>query len=97
MPRPVVPSFWLFSLAASSSLWYGQHQVGAVGDEDPAGGVDAPLGELVELAEEGLRLEHDAVADDAGDPRMQDARGIWRRMNCESPMTTVWPALAPPW
>ena len=26
--------------------------------------------------------------------RMPD--GIWRRMKCESPMTTVWPAFAPP-
>jgi hypothetical protein len=51
--------------------------VSAIGDEDAAGRVDAALGELVELAEEGLGLE--------------------RRMKCESPMTTVWPAFAPPW
>ena len=48
--------------------------MGAVGDEDPAGRVDAALGELVELGEEGLGLEHDAVADDAGHAGVQDAR-----------------------
>ena len=54
-------------------LVIGQDQMGAVGDEDPALGVDAPLGELVQLAEEGLGIEHDAVAHDAGDPRVEDA------------------------
>ena len=56
-------------------LVIGEHQVGAVGDEDPPGGGDAPLGELVQLAEERLRLEHHPVADHAGDPRMEDAGG----------------------
>ena len=74
-----------------------EHQVSPVGDEDPPRGVDAPLGELVQLAEEGLRLEHHPVADDADDTGCRMPEGIWRRTNWVSPMTTVWPALAPPW
>ena len=47
----------------------------AVGHEHPAGGVDAPLGQLVELAEECLGLQHHAVADDAGHLAVQDPGG----------------------
>ena len=52
-----------------------EHQVSPVGDEDPPRGGDAPLGELVQLAEEGLRLEHHTVADDADDTGVQNAGG----------------------
>ena len=74
MPRPVVPIFWLFSLAASSSLWNGSTRWARSETKMRPVGVDPALGELVELAEEGLGLEHDAVADDAGDAAVQDAR-----------------------
>ena len=49
--------------------------MGAVGDEEPAGGVDAALVQLIQLGEEVLRLQHDAVADHAGDAGVQDAGG----------------------
>ena len=51
----------------------GQHHVGAVGDEQAPGDLDALRGELLEFAEERLRIEHDAVADDALRTRVQDA------------------------
>ena len=50
-----------------------QHEVGSVGNEDPPGGIDPPLGELIELAAEGLWLEHDTVADNADGGWMEDA------------------------
>ena len=74
MPRPVVPMLLALLAGGVEQLVERQHQVGAIGDEDAAGRVDAALGELVELAEEGLGLEHHAVADDAGDAGVQDAR-----------------------
>ncbi len=51
-----------------------QHEMRAVGHEHAAGGVDPALRELVELAEEGLGLEHHPVAHHAGDVGMQNAR-----------------------
>jgi hypothetical protein len=51
-----------------------QNQMGAVGDEDPAFGIDAAGVELVQLGKKVLRLQYDAVTDYAGDLGMQDAR-----------------------
>ena len=53
----------------------GQNQVRFVADEDAAGDVDAVPGQLVYLREQRLRVDDDAVTDDAGHARMQDPRG----------------------
>jgi len=63
-----------------------------VGDEQPPRSVDAALMQVIQLGKEVLRLEYDPVADDAGDALVQDAG----RDLPVSPITTVWPALAPP-
>src|SRR6185295_17160253 len=52
-----------------------KHQMGAIGDEETAASVNAPLGELIQLCEQVLGLEHYPVADNAGDPGVQNARG----------------------
>ena len=70
-----MPSFWLFSLRGVEQLVKRQDEVGAVRDENPAGSDDPAGRELVELAEECLGLEHDAVADDAGNVGVEDPRG----------------------
>jgi hypothetical protein len=49
-------------------------EVGLVADEQPAGHVDAERLDLIDLRKERVRIDDDAVADDAGDARMQDAR-----------------------
>ena len=54
-------------------LVVGEHQMRPVGDEQPAGGIDAAVVELIELGKEVLRLQHDAVADHTGDALVQDA------------------------
>ena len=51
----------------------GQDQVGIAADPDVAG-VDAPLGEHVELGDQGRRVDDDARPDDAGDVRVEHAR-----------------------
>ncbi len=56
-------------------LVIGKHQVGPIGHEQPAGGIDAPLVKAVQLVKQVLRLQHHAVTDDTGDPGMQDAGG----------------------
>ena len=48
--------------------------VGAATDPD-ARDVDAPRGEHVQLVDQGDRVDHDAVADDRGDVRVEHARG----------------------
>ncbi len=51
-----------------------QDEVRLVADDEAAVDVDAVPGQLVDLGEERLRIDDDAVADDAGDAGMQDAR-----------------------
>ena len=51
-----------------------QDQVRLVADEQPIADVDAGRRELVDLGEQRLRIDDDAVADDAGDAVVQDAR-----------------------
>ena len=46
----------------------GQDEVRLVADDDAGADVDAGLRELVHLGKERLRIDHHAVADDAGDP-----------------------------
>ena len=46
-----------------------------VADDDPVVDIDAVSGELVDLREERLRIDDDAVADHACDSIVQDARG----------------------
>jgi hypothetical protein len=51
-----------------------QNQVRFVADKQTVPDVDAVSGELIELAEQRLRVDDHAVADHADDIRMQDAR-----------------------
>ena len=50
-----------------------QDEMRLVADDQPIADVDAGLRQLVDLREERRRIDDDAVADDAGDARMQDA------------------------
>ena len=52
----------------------GHDQVGVVADEQPAADGDAGRLELADLVHERHRVDDDAVADDAGDVGMEDAR-----------------------
>jgi hypothetical protein len=52
-----------------------QDQVRFVADDQAIANRDAGGGDLVDLREQRLRIDDDAVADDAGDALMQDARG----------------------
>lgn len=52
-----------------------EHQVGAVRHEQAPVGDRTTLREAVQFREELLRVQHHAIADDAGSPRVQDARG----------------------
>src|SRR6185503_14203487 len=49
-----------------------QNQMGAIGDEEPSGGVDTALVQAIELGKQVLRLQDNPVADQAGDARVQD-------------------------
>ena len=50
-----------------------QDQVRLVADDEPIADGDASRRELVDLGKQRLRIDHDAVADDAGDALVQDA------------------------
>ena len=51
-----------------------KNQMGLVADEQPATDIDPCLRELVDLGEKRLRVDYDTVADDAGDPFVQNPR-----------------------
>ena len=51
-----------------------QDQVRLVADDEPVADVDAGLCQLVDLGKQRRRIDDDAVADDAGDAGVQDAR-----------------------
>ncbi len=77
MPRDVVPIFRSPRRASDSrsrSRWYGRMRCALSLTNEPAVDVDAGARELVDLREQRLRIHDDAVADDAGDAGMQDAR-----------------------
>jgi hypothetical protein len=44
-----------------------------VADENPIADIDPGARQLVDFGEQRLRVDHHAVADDAGDAGMQDA------------------------
>ena len=102
MPRLVVPILVpeLAALAQGVELAVErQDQRGVLGDaEIVAGDRDALLGEPLDLVDERMRIEHDAVADDRELARAHDARrAAARACRPVPPMTSVWPALWPPW
>ena len=72
MPRPVVPIALLDALAAVHRLVIRQHEVRALAHVEPPLDVDARLDEPVDLGEQRVGIEHDAVADRAAHARMQD-------------------------
>ena len=51
-----------------------QDEVGLLADQQPVADVDAQAGQLVDLREQRLRIDDHAVADDADDALVQDAR-----------------------
>ena len=51
-----------------------QNQVRLLADEQPVADVDAESRQLLDLGEQRLRIDDHAVADDAGDALVQDAR-----------------------
>ena len=76
MPRDVVPIFLLAAARLAQQVELAvirQDQVRLVADEQPVADLDAVLRQLVDLREERLRIDDDAVADDADDAGMQDA------------------------
>ena len=76
MPRDVVPILRSPRRASDKQVEIAvirQNQVRFVADEEPVVDVDAVSGELVDLGEQRLRIDDDAVADDADDVRMQNA------------------------
>ena len=52
-----------------------QNQVRLVADDDAVVDVDAVSRQLVHFGEQGLRIDHDTISDDARDTRMQNAGG----------------------
>ena len=76
MPRDVVPILRSPRRASRQHVELAvvrQDDVRLVADQQPAVDVDAERAELVDLLEQRLRIDDDAVADDAGDAGMQDA------------------------
>ena len=70
--------------AASSCLWVGHHQVVLYEIFKFAGEIAMPRLGLIDLAEQHLRIEHDAVADHVDDagrktPTAEDESRIFRR------------------
>ena len=76
MPRPVVPTFApprRVSFARSRATWYGMITC-ALRLTRTRADVDAPRGQGVELLDQRDGVDHDAIADDRGDVRVQDTR-----------------------
>ena len=66
MPRPVVPMARLprkRSVTLSRTWWYGRHEVGVCGDAQ-LGRIGAACLQAFDLLEEGLKVDHAAVAND---------------------------------
>jgi hypothetical protein len=74
-----------------------QQHLGAVGHEEPSVRVHPRGAQAVELAREGVGVDHQPVAQVARLVRVQDPDGIRCSEKCRSPNLTVWPALWPPW
>ena len=77
MPRDVVPIFRSprrASDSTSSSRWYGRITCAFSLTSSRPSTDDAQARQLVDFLEQRLRVDDDAVADDARDARMQDAR-----------------------
>jgi hypothetical protein len=80
-----------------------EQQVRAAADADARLRIDAARLQAVELLEELLEVEDDAVAEQAALLGVQDARRdlvqdeLLDAVAVGAPMCTVWPALAPPW
>ena len=76
MPREVVPIFRSPRRASDSrsrSRWYGRMRCALSLTKSRRSTSMPCCVELVDLGEQRLRIDHDAVADDAGDAGMQDA------------------------
>jgi hypothetical protein len=52
----------------------GENQMGAAAEEEPAVDIDASLGERVDLGQQRLRVDHDAVSNDGFLARAEDSR-----------------------
>ena len=77
MPRDVVPILRSPRRASRQHVELAvvrQDDVRLLADQQPAVDVDAQPRQLVDLLEQRLRIDDDAVADDAGHAGMQDAR-----------------------
>ena len=98
MPRPVVPIALLARALAVDELVIRQHEMRAVAHVEAPLDVDAVAHELVDLGEQRLGIEHDAVADRAAHAGMQNAaRDLVEHERRGRRGRTVWPAFAPPW
>jgi len=78
MPRPVVPTFAPPSLIEGHVVRH--DHVRAATDPHAIRG-DAPGGQHVELGDEGHRVDHDTIADERRDVRIEHAR--WRELQLE--------------
>ena len=100
MPRLVVPirrPELALSRTMSSSRW-SERISGALSAIRRISGVidDALRGELFDLLDEVMRIDDDAVADHR-ELAAHHARGDQRELVARPSMTSVWPALWPPW
>jgi hypothetical protein len=100
MPRDVVPIFRSPAPRLAQEvelLVVRQDQVRLVAHDEPIADGDAGGRELVDLGEERLRIDDDAVADDAGDPRVEDPRRQQpQARTCARSRRPYGPALCPP-
>ena len=101
MPRPVVPmAFGAARLLARLIERHvrGQDQRAVRRDPQPLEHRHALLDELLALVQQRLQRQHHAVADEAARPaRAECPEGISDSTVFLPPMTSVWPALWPPW
>ena len=78
MPRLVVPIFCrpgAFSLASSIIRWYGRITCARLETKSCPSRIDPKLVQLVDLFQEGHRVQHHAVADDRTAVRPQHPAG----------------------
>ena len=74
-----------------------QHEVRAIAHVQSSFDVDAVANEAVDLREQRLGIEHDAVADRTAHALVQNPARDLVQHEAMSPRSTVCPAFAPPW